>query len=105
MRLFKIFFGMVVLLGLLLVLMRNTDPVAVDLLIRKFESVPVAVVIVVTVGAGIFIGYALALSVIMASKAETRALRTEHKKLSNEINSLRNIAIEEGIYEVGDEEE
>ena len=105
MRLFKALLGIVVLLGLLLVLMKNTAPVAVDLLVRKFENVPVAFVILVTVGVGIFIGYALALSVIMTSKAETRLLRKENKKLSDEINSLRNIAVEEGIYEVDDEEE
>ena len=105
MRLFKALFGIVVLLGLLLVLMKNTDPVAVDLLVRKFENVPVAFVMLVTVGVGIFIGYALALSVIMTSKAETRLLRNENKKLSDEINSLRNIAVDEGIYEVDDEEE
>ncbi|HHZ99053.1 MAG TPA: LapA family protein [Candidatus Marinimicrobia bacterium] len=105
MRLFKALLGIVVLLGLLLVLMKNTDPVAVDLLVRKFENVPVAFVILVTVGVGIFIGYALALSVIMTSKAETRLLRNENKKLSDEINSLRNIAVDEGIYEVDDEEE
>ena len=105
MRLFKALLGIVVLLGLLLVLMKNTDPVAVDLLVRKFENVPVAFVILVTVGVGIFIGYALALSVIMTSKAETRLLRNENKKLSDEINSLRNIAVDEGIYEVDEEEE
>ena len=105
MRLFKALLGIVVLLGLLLVLMKNTDPVTVDLLVRKFENVPVAFVILVTVGVGIFIGYALALSVIMTSKAETRLLRNENKKLSDEINSLRNIAVDEGIYEVDDEEE
>ena len=105
MRLFKALLGIVVLLGLLLVLMKNTDPVAVDLLVRKFENVPVAFVILVTVGVGIFIGYALALSVIMTSKAETRLLRNENKKRSDEINSLRNIAVDEGIYEIDDEEE
>ena len=105
MRLFKALLGIVVLLGLLLVLMKNTDPVAVDLLARKFENVPVAFVILVTVGVGIFIGYALAISVIMTSKAETRLLRNENKKLSDEINSLRNIAVDEGIYEIDDEEE
>ncbi|HIC73784.1 MAG TPA: LapA family protein [Candidatus Marinimicrobia bacterium] len=105
MRLFKALLGIVVLLGLLLVLMKNTDPVAVDLLVRKFENVPVAFVILVTVGVGIFIGYVLALSVIMTSKAETRLLRNENKKLSDEINSLRNIAVDEGIYEIDDEEE
>ena len=61
MRLFKALLSIVVLLGLLMVLVKNTEPVAIDLLVRQFENVPVAVVILITVGVGIFIGYALAL--------------------------------------------
>ena len=105
MRLFKALFSIVVLLGLLMVLMKNTEPVAIDLLVRQFENVPVAVVILITIGVGIFIGYALALSVIMTSKAEARLLRNENKKVLNEINSLRNIAVDEEMYEDDDEEE
>ena len=105
MRLFKALFSIVVLLGLLMVLMKNTEPVAIDLLVRQFENVPVAVVILITIGVGIFIGYALALSVIMTSKAEARLLRNENKKVSDEINSLRNIAVDEEMYEDDNEEE
>ena len=54
---------------------------------------------------GIFIGYALALSVIMTSKAEARLLRNENKKVLDEINSLRNIAVDEGMYEDDEEDE
>ena len=105
MRLFKALLTIVVLLGLLMVLVKNTEPVAIDLLVRQFENVPVAVVILITVGVGIFIGYALALSVIMTSKAEARLLRNENKKVLDEINSLRNIAVDEKVYEDDDEEE
>ena len=105
MRLFKALLSIVVLLGILMILLKNTEPVAIDLLVRQFENVPIAVVILITVGGGIFIGYALALSVIMTSKAEARLLRNENKKVSDEINSLRNIAVDEGVYEDDDEEE
>ena len=105
MRLFKALLSIVVLLGILMILLKNTDPVAIDLFVRQFENVPIAVVILITVGVGIFIGYALALSVIMTSKAEARILRNENKKVSDEINSLRNIAVDEGVYEDDDEEE
>ena len=105
MRLFKALLSIVVLLGILMILLKNTEPVAIDLLVRQFENVPVAVVILITVGVGIFIGYALALSVIMTSKAEARILRNENKKVSDEINSLRNIAVDEEVYEDDDEEE
>ena len=104
MRLFKALFSIVVLLGLLMVLMKNTEPVAIDLLVRQFGNVPVAVVILITIGVGIFIGYALALSVIMTSKAEARLLRNENKKVLDEINSLRNIAVDEEMYEDDNEE-
>ena len=105
MRLFKALLSIVILLGILMILLKNTEPVAIDLLVRKFENVPIAVVILITVGVGIFIGYALALSVIMTSKAEARLLRNENKKVSDEINSLRNIAVDEEVYEDDDEEE
>ena len=97
MRLFKALLSIVVLLGILMILLKNTEPVAIDLLVRQFENVPIAVVILITVGVGIFIGYALALSVIMT--------RNENKKVSDEINSLRNIAVDEEVYEDDDEEE
>ena len=105
MRLFKALLSIVILLGILMILLKNTELVAIDLLVRQFENVPIAVVILITVGVGIFIGYALALSVIMTSKAEARILRNENKKVSDEINSLRNIAVDEGVYEDDDEEE
>ena len=105
MRLFKALLSIVVLLGILMILLKNTEPVAIDLLVRQFENVPIAVVILITVGVGIFIGYALALSVIMTSKAEARLLRNENKKVSDEINSLRNVAVDEEVYEDDDEEE
>jgi len=47
----------------------------------------------------------LALSVIMTSKAEARLLRNENKKVSDEINSLRNIAVDEGVYEDDNEDD
>ena len=105
MRLFKALLSIVILLGILMILLKNTEPVAIDLLVRQFENVPIAVVILITVGVGIFIGYAFDLSVIMTSKAEARLLRNENKKVSDEINSLRNIAVDEGVYEDEDEEE
>ncbi len=105
MRLLKIFVGTLALLGLLWILMKNTQLVSIDLLGRQFKDVPVAVVLIVTVAVGISIGYLMALSVIVGTKAESRTLRSQNKKLADEVNSLRNIAVDEGIYEVDDEEE
>ncbi len=105
MQLLKVFLGLFLILGLLFVLTKNMEEVSVDLVLSQYESVPVAVVIIVALGVGILIGFSIALSSILTSKAESRAVKGENRKLSDEINSLRNIAIEEGIYEIGDGEE
>lgn len=105
MQLLRVFLGLLLILGLLFVLIKNVEEVAVDLIFSQYEAVPVAVVIIVALGVGILIGFSIALSSILNSKTETRAIRGENRKLSDEINSLRNIAIEEGIYEIDDGEE
>ncbi len=104
MRLFKLFFGTLILLGILWILIKNTETVAVDLIFRKFEDVPVAVMLIVMVGIGVFIGYVMALSIVITNKAESRALRNHNRKLTDEINSLRNITVDEGIIEADEEE-
>lgn len=104
MRLFKLFFGTLILLGILWILMKNTETVAIDLIFRKFEDVQVAVMLIVMIGIGVFIGYVMALSIVITNKAESRALRNHNRKLADEINSLRNITVDEGIIEADEEE-
>lgn len=105
MRLLKVFLGLLVILGLLLVLIKNTELVSVDLMFQRYEGIPLAVALIFTLALGILIGFGISLSSILASKTEARLLRAESRKLSDELNSLRNIALEEGLYEVRDEEE
>lgn len=104
MRLFKLFFGTLILLCMLWILMKNTETVAIDLIFRKFEDVSVAVMLIVMVGIGVFVGYVMALSIVITNKAESRALRNHNRKLADEINSLRNITVDEGIIEADEEE-
>ena len=84
--------------------MKNTETVAIDLIFRKFEDVTVAVMLIVMVGIGVFVGYVMALSIVITNKAESRALRNHNRKLTDEINSLRNITVDEGIIEADEEE-
>lgn len=105
MRLLKVFLGLFVILGLLLVLIQNTDRVSVDLIVSQYRDAPLAVVMIITLAMGILIGFAIALSSILTSKTEARILKGESKRLSDELNSLRNIAIEEGLYRSSDEED
>lgn len=104
-RLLKVLLALLILLGILLVLSKNMVVVPVDLVTKKFENVNLAVVMIITLAAGILVGFGIALSTILVSKAEARAYRSENKRLASELNSLRNIAIDEGFSETGDGEE
>ena len=105
MRLFKVLSGVIVIIGILLVLTQNLEKVNINLIFSQYENVSLAIVIVLVMGIGILFGFAIALSSIVSSKAESRIYKSENKRLTDELNSLRNVAIDEGIYEVieGDE--
>ncbi|MFQ6612106.1 MAG: LapA family protein [Fidelibacterota bacterium] len=99
MKLVKIF-GLLLLLILILVfLLQNTEQVTVDLIFRKFEHISVAFVMIGALTAGILIGYGVVVAQVFSAKAENRALRLKNKRISDELNDLRNVAIDEGIYD------
>jgi len=104
MKLIKIFGGLVLVLLVLFFLMRNTDLVSVDLVFREYKDVQVAVVMLGAISIGMIIGYAVAVTNILSTKASLRGLKTKNKTLSDELNDLRNVAIDEGIYESEDGE-
>ncbi len=104
MRLFKTIFSIIILISLLGILSQNMQAVSIDLFIQKFSNVPLSNVILVTLASGIFIGYVLALSSIMVSKTEARLHKNLNKKLTDEINSLRNISINNDEPFDGEEE-
>ncbi len=105
MKLLKIFIALAVLILVLLFLLQNNDGVNVDLIFAKFENVSVAFVMVGALSIGILIGYGVAVANILSTKAEIRSLRTKNRRISDELNDLRNVAIDEGIYELDDGEE
>lgn len=104
MKLIKIFGSLVLVLLVLFFLMRNTDLVSVDLVFREYKDVQVAVVMLGAISIGMIIGYAVAVTNILSTKASLRGLKTKNKILSDELNDLRNVAIDEGIYESEDGE-
>ena len=104
MKLIKIFGGLVLVLLVLFFLMRNTDLVSVDLVFREYKDVQVAVVMLGAISIGMIIGYAVAVTNILSTKASLRGLKTKNKILSDELNDLRNVAIDEGINESEDGE-
>ena len=46
--------------------------------------------------------YLLAIFSILASKSDIRSLQMKNRRLSEELNDLRNVAIDEGIYDTED---
>ncbi len=102
MKLVKIFGGLVIMILVLFFLMRNTNMVSVDLVFAQYENVQVAVVMLGALALGMIIGYGVAVTNILSGKSELRSLRTKNKRLSDELNDLRNVAIDEGIYDSED---
>ncbi|MFH1851175.1 MAG: LapA family protein [Candidatus Neomarinimicrobiota bacterium] len=105
MKLIKIFSLLAAILVMLLFLMRNFMRVSVDLIFVRYDDINLAIVLVFTVAVGILIGFVVSLSTILATKADNRAIRLKNRVLTEEINNLRNVAIEEDMYETGEEEE
>ena len=99
MKLVKIFGGLVFMVLILFFLMRNTNPVYVDLVFAQYDNVQVAVVMLGSLAVGMIIGYGVAVTNILSGKAEMRSLKTANKRLSDELNDLRNVANDEGIYD------
>ncbi|MDP6339439.1 MAG: LapA family protein [Candidatus Marinimicrobia bacterium] len=102
MKLVKIFAGLVVLILVLVFLMQNTNLVSVNLIVAQYDNVQVALVMLGALSVGILIGYGVAVTNILSGKSEIRSLKTKNRRLSDELNDLRNVAIDEGIYETED---
>lgn len=105
MKLVKIFVTLVAMILVLLFLLQNTDLVNVNLIFAQYEEVSIAFVMVGSLALGILIGYGVAVANILSGKSELRSLRTKNRRLSDELNDLRNVAIDEGIYDLDDGDE
>ena len=98
MKLIKIFIGLLVVIMVLYFLLQNNRLVTVNLVFNEFSNVPVSVVMLGALGVGMLFGYGAAVAIIISGKSEIRALKNNNKKLSDELNDLRNVSIDESIY-------
>ena len=71
----------------------------------EYDNVQVAVVMLGALAVGTIIGYGAAITNILSSKSEIRALKNKNRHLSDELNDLRNAAIDEEIYDSEDKDE
>ena len=105
MKLVKIFGGLIIMILVLYFLMQNTSLVSVDLIFIEYDNVQVAVVMLGALAVGTIIGYGAAITNILSSKSEIRTLKNKNRHLSDELNDLRNAAIDEEIYDSENKDE
>ena len=86
------------------ILLKNTDKVSVNLLIYTFDETEVSVLILFTVAIGILIGYGLTVVTLISAKSELRSLKQKNQSITNELNDLRNVAIDQDIYDTENDE-
>lgn len=105
MKLFKIFTGLMVVLLLLLFLIKNSDSANIDLVFRSYENISISIIMLGALTVGIIIGYGVAVASILTVRNENRVLIQKFKQVTDELNDLRNVAIDEGLYDVESSED
>ena len=77
----------------------NNAKVDIDLLFKKFNQVSISMVIFGALSFGILFGYIIAVFSILSAKSQNRNLQNKIKILTDELNDLRNVAVNETVYE------
>ena len=54
---------------------------------------------------GVAAGFIASVFIIISNKSQIKSLQIKNRKLTDELNDLRNVAIDEDIYEIVDEED
>ena len=104
MKLIKILFALIIIFSLLLILVENTDTVPVNLIFHTFEETKVVVLILISVAIGVLIGYGLTVVTLISAKSELRSIKQKNQSITNELNDLRNVAIDQDIYDTENNE-
>lgn len=94
MKLIKMFVLIIILLALVFFLTLNSETAKINLLFAQYNTF-VYVIMLVSVGIGLIIGFLMAVTSVLSAKNASRVLRSKNKKLVDELNSLRNVHIEE----------
>ena len=99
MKLLKTFFLIIIILFLIYLLSMNNAKVDIDLLFKKFNQVSISMVIFGALSLGVLFGYIIAVFSILSTKSQNRNLQNKIKSLTAELNDLRNVAVNETVYE------
>ncbi|UCH63191.1 MAG: LapA family protein [Fidelibacterota bacterium] len=101
MRLVKILLGLLIVLALAFFLSKNSGQYVTIWLLPGMElpDINLAHVLVITLAAGILLGFAIGLVQIITQHAEVRQQNRQLKKLRTELNNLRHSALSEEFFE------
>ncbi len=99
MKLLKTFFLIIITLFLIYFLSMNNAKVDIDLLFKKFNQVSISMVIFGALSIGVLLGYIIAVFSVLSTRSQNKNLQNKIKSLTDELNDLRNVAVNETVYE------
>jgi len=95
-RILKILFFLAAITALFLIFDKNSDPQELYLL-SKTLTLPAYLLYIIFITIGIIIGYLVSLKSVFSYRSEIKKLIKNNKDLSDELDSLRNVAINDDI--------
>ena len=106
MHLIKIFLLIVFNLIIIVFMTQNSnEKVDIFFLSYSLSGAYLNVVLLFSLLFGVATGFLASVFIIISSKAQIKNLYNENKTLADELNDLRNVAINEGVYEnIGEED-
>jgi len=105
MNLIKIFILILFNLIIIVFMTQNSgERVEIHFFNYSIENATLNVILLFNLLFGIVAGFLAAVFVIFSHKSQIKSLQNKNRILTDELNDLRNVAIDEGIYESEDGE-
>ncbi len=106
MHLIKIFLLIVFNLIVIVFMTQNSnEKVDIFFLSYSLSEAYLNVVLLFNLLFGVASGFLVSVFIIISNKSQIKSLQNKNKILSDELNDLRNVAIDEGIYDTAEEED
>ena len=83
----------------------SNEKVDIFFLNYNLEGAHLNVVLLFNLLFGVVAGFLASVFIIISNKSEIKSLQNKNRILTDELNDLRNVAIDEGIYETAGEED
>ena len=103
MHLFKVF--LLILFNLIIIIFmtqNSVERVDIHFINYSIQNSYLNVILLFTLLFGVISGFLTSVFVIFSNKTQIKLLKNKNRILTEELNDLRNVAIDEGIYESDD---